>query len=232
VGSQARVRRTVNAGVYLGARDRRQGNSAQDYRGHPPVDLQQRRHRVEVRSVEKFPVGVEAASVGRPSAIENGATAPGSLAMLAAIRRAVHFTGVVFGGKYRTSNIARSSGLRQNGLRLRNYISGRRQICGERSATRAGAIRLCMVGMRGHDNRCAGDQPQLNNNPESDILHGAPYLVVLPRGRYGILKALLSLCPHFGQSKVRLSNPGFPGSERVKAIGAEHFGQLSRRERA
>jgi len=189
VGSQARVRRTVNAGVYLGARDRRQGNSAQDYRGHPPVDLQQRRHRVEVRSVEKFPVGVEAASVGRPSAIEDG-------------------------------------------LRLRNYISGRRQICGERSATRAGAIRLCMVGMRGHDNRCAGDQPQLNNNPESDILHGAPYLVVLPRGRYGILKALLSLCPHFGQSKVRLSNPGFPGSERVKAIGAEHFGQLSRRERA
>jgi hypothetical protein len=51
-------------------------------------------------------------------------------------------------------------------------------------------------------------------------------------GHYGILKARQSLYPHFGQSKVRLSKPGFPGSERVKAIGAEHFGQLSRRERA
>jgi hypothetical protein len=29
-----------------------------------------------------------------------------------------------------------------------------------------------MVGMIGHDNRCAGDQPEHNNNPESDILHG------------------------------------------------------------
>jgi hypothetical protein len=29
-----------------------------------------------------------------------------------------------------------------------------------------------MVGMIGHDNRCAADQPERNNNPESDILHG------------------------------------------------------------
>jgi hypothetical protein len=53
-----------------------------------------------------------------------------------------------------------------------------------------------------------------------------------PMGGYGILKALLSLYPHFGQSKVRLSNPGFPGSERVKTICMEHFGQLSRSESA
>ena len=52
------------------------------------------------------------------------------------------------------------------------------------------------------------------------------------RGRYGILKALLSLYPHFGQSKVRLSYPGFPGSECVKTICMEHFGQLSRSENA
>jgi hypothetical protein len=41
-----------------------------------------------------------------------------------------------------------------------------------RSTAGAGAIRLCMVGMIGHDNRCAGDQPEHNNNPESDIHHG------------------------------------------------------------
>src|SRR5580704_18968884 len=51
-------------------------------------------------------------------------------------------------------------------------------------------------------------------------------------GGYGILKALQSLYPHFGQSKVRLSYPGLPGSECVKTICTEHFGQLSRRENA
>jgi hypothetical protein len=53
-----------------------------------------------------------------------------------------------------------------------------------------------------------------------------------PVGGYGILKALLSLYPHFGQSKVRLSYPGFPGSECVNTICTEHFGQLSRSENA
>jgi hypothetical protein len=41
-----------------------------------------------------------------------------------------------------------------------------------RSAAGAGAIRLCMVGMIGHDNRCAADQPERNDKPESDILNG------------------------------------------------------------
>jgi hypothetical protein len=55
---------------------------------------------------------------------------------------------------------------------------------------------------------------------------------ITPVGGYGILKALQSLYPHFGQSNVRLSYPGLPGSECVKTICMEHFGQLSRSENA
>jgi hypothetical protein len=39
-----------------------------------------------------------------------------------------------------------------------------------------------MVGVIGHDNRCAADQPERNNNPESDILHAAPPSVTGPVG--------------------------------------------------
>jgi hypothetical protein len=38
------------------------------------------------------------------------------------------------------------------------------------------------------------------------------------------LKTLISVCPHFGQSKTRLSNPGLSVLIRVDTIGIEHVG--------
>jgi hypothetical protein len=99
-------------------------------------------------------------------------------------------------------------------VRIKVMATGR-LLC-PRSSRRAGRL-LCVL-------RPQPCPPPLGS---FSFVDGAPGWPALAPRSYGILKALLSVCPHFGQSKARLSNPGFPGSERAKVICAEHFGQLS-----